>query len=162
VLESEQIIVGKNKSRHEYNNRIRQLRGYKSPYPEVGERVICLRNDHELGIINGEQYKVLELVTVTDEIQRLDMVVEPVTGGQPIEVHCHTHHFLGQEKQLDKFYWEKREAQEFDFAYAVTCHKAQGSQFKNPVIFDESWGAFRWQWLYTAVTRAQTSFTLVI
>lgn len=162
VLESEQIIVGKNKTRHNFNNRIRQLRGFKDKYPEVGERVICLRNDNEQGLINGEQYNVVEVITVTEEIERLDMVVEPVTGGPPIEVHCHTHHFLGKEKELEKHYWEKREAQEFDYAYAVTCHKAQGSQFKNPVIFNESWGADRFKWLYTATTRAQQSFTLVL
>jgi exodeoxyribonuclease-5 len=128
----------------------------------VGERVICLRNNNELGIMNGGQYRVVEMITVTEEIQRLDMVVEPWEGGDPVEVHCHTHHFLGKEKELDKFYWEKREAEEFDFGYAITCHKAQGSQFKNPLIFNESWGADRFKWLYTAWTRAQETATLII
>lgn len=162
VMDSEQVIVGKNETRHKYNARIRALRGHKDKYPEVGERVICLRNDNDLGLINGGQYRVLEMITVTEEIQRLDMVIEPWEGGDAIEVHCHTHHFLGKEKELDKFYWEKREAQEFDFGYAITCHKAQGSQFKNPLIFNESWGADRFKWLYTAWTRAQETATLII
>lgn len=162
VMESEQVIVGKNKSRHAYNSRIRELRGYKDKFPEIGEKVVCLRNDHELGLINGGQYKVVDMVTITEEIDRLDMVIEPWEGGMPVEVHCHTHHFLGKEKDLEKHYWEKRDAQEFDFGYAMTCHKVQGSQFKNPLIFNESWGAHRFQWLYTAVTRAQESFTLVL
>jgi exodeoxyribonuclease-5 len=162
VMDSEQVIVGKNETRHKYNDRIRALRGHKDKYPEVGERVICLRNNNELGIMNGGQYRVVEMITVTEEIQRLDMVVEPWEGGDPVEVHCHTHHFLGKEKELDKFYWEKREAEEFDFGYAITCHKAQGSQFKNPLIFNESWGADRFKWLYTAWTRAQETATLII
>ena len=45
----------------------------------------------------------------------------------------------------------------FEFAYAVTCHKAQGSEFDFVIVFDESYvfGAERYRWLYTAVTRAK-------
>lgn len=162
VMESEQVIVGTNKTRHKYNNRIRQLRGYEGKYPNPGEKLVCLRNNNELGLINGGVYKVLDVITVTEEINRIDMVVEPWDGGNAVEVHCHTHHFTGDEKNLDKFYWEKREAEEFDFGYALTCHKTQGSQFKNPLIFNESWGANRFRWLYTATTRAIDSLTLVL
>ena len=51
----------------------------------------------------------------------------------------------------------------FEFAYAVTCHKAQGSEFDFVVVFDES-GAFREdraRWLYTAVTRAREKLLLI-
>ena len=42
----------------------------------------------------------------------------------------------------------------FEFAYAVTCHKAQGSEYDFVVVIDES-GYFEdgKEWLYTAVTR---------
>lgn len=42
----------------------------------------------------------------------------------------------------------------FEFAYGVTCHKAQGSEFDFVVVFDESWafGSERSRWLYTACT----------
>lgn len=45
------------------------------------------------------------------------------------------------------------------FAYAVTCHKAQGGQWKN-VFVEQSWlptgkpDADYYRWLYTAITRA--------
>ena len=48
-------------------------------------------------------------------------------------------------------------SQEFDYGYAITCHKSQGSQWNSVLIFDESW-CFREdakRWLYTAITRAQ-------
>ncbi len=50
----------------------------------------------------------------------------------------------------------------FEFAYAVTCHKAQGSEYGNVVVFDES-GCFRERsaWLYTAVTRAKKKLTII-
>ncbi|MBQ9729483.1 MAG: ATP-binding domain-containing protein [Clostridia bacterium] len=51
----------------------------------------------------------------------------------------------------------------FEFAYAITCHKAQGSEFDFVVVFDES-GAFgeeRNKWLYTAITRAKDKLLIV-
>jgi hypothetical protein len=51
----------------------------------------------------------------------------------------------------------------FEFAYAVTCHKAQGSEFDFVIVFDESW-AFNEEknrWLYTAITRAKEKLLIV-
>ncbi len=51
----------------------------------------------------------------------------------------------------------------FEFAYAVTCHKAQGSEFDFVVVFDEAW-AFndeRHRWLYTAITRAKEKLLII-
>ena len=51
----------------------------------------------------------------------------------------------------------------FEFAYAVTCHKAQGSEFDFVVVFDESWafGDEANRWLYTAITRAKDKLLLI-
>ena len=51
----------------------------------------------------------------------------------------------------------------FEFAYAITCHKAQGSEFDSGVVFDESWlfGEDRHRWLYTAITRAKKRLLIV-
>ena len=51
----------------------------------------------------------------------------------------------------------------FEFAYAITCHKAQGSEFNYAVVFDESYvfGEERRRWLYTAVTRAKEKLIIV-
>ena len=51
----------------------------------------------------------------------------------------------------------------FEFAYAVTCHKAQGSEFDFVVVFDESWafGEEKNRWLYTAITRAKEKLLIV-
>lgn len=51
----------------------------------------------------------------------------------------------------------------FEFAYAVTCHKAQGSEFDFVIVFDES-GAFgedKNRWLYTAITRAKKKLLVI-
>ncbi len=51
----------------------------------------------------------------------------------------------------------------FEFAYAITCHKAQGSEFDWVVVFDESWlfGEDRFRWMYTAITRAKKRLLIV-
>jgi exodeoxyribonuclease-5 len=57
----------------------------------------------------------------------------------------------------------RRRTDEFDYGYALTVHKAQGSQWDRVVLFDESF-AFpdsRSRWLYTAITRAAESITIV-
>lgn len=51
----------------------------------------------------------------------------------------------------------------FEFAYAVTCHKAQGSEFDFVIVFDESWvfGEEKDRWLYTAITRAKDKLLII-
>ncbi len=60
--------------------------------------------------------------------------------------------------------WQlRRRHDDFDYGYALTVHKAQGSQWDNVVLFDESY-AFRehaQRWLYTGITRAAETLTIV-
>ena len=52
----------------------------------------------------------------------------------------------------------------FDFGYALTVHKAQGSQAKRVVMFEERFPKMddeMWRrWLYTGVTRAEEELYL--
>lgn len=52
---------------------------------------------------------------------------------------------------------------DFDYAYAISVHKAQGSQFGKVVLFDESdcFRAYKKQWLYTAITRASEKLIII-
>jgi exodeoxyribonuclease-5 len=53
----------------------------------------------------------------------------------------------------------------WDFGYALTVHKAQGSQARAALVFEERFARSDeadWRrWLYTAVTRAQLELTIV-
>jgi hypothetical protein len=62
--------------------------------------------------------------------------------------------FEGGEADLP--YPVRRESDEFDYGYALTVHKAQGSQWDDVMLFDESYafGEHRNRWLYTGLTRA--------
>jgi exodeoxyribonuclease-5 len=65
---------------------------------------------------------------------------------------------------MEAFEWGQRKRyDEFDFGYVLTVHKAQGSQWNDVVLFDESF-AFpdsRARWLYTGITRAAKRLTVV-
>lgn len=159
MLAFDQTIVGKNVTRKAVNQRFRGLLGHSEEYPMVGDKIVCLRNNHELGLLNGAIFYVTGLDGVMD--QKVHMSVRPEDGRVSIEVSAHEHYFLGTDDQLKWF--EKGEAQSFDYGYALTCHKAQGSQWKDVCVFDQSFifRTDRWKWLYTAITRASDSVTVV-
>ncbi len=53
---------------------------------------------------------------------------------------------------------------EFVYAYAITCHKAQGSQWPKILVFEERFPFNKEEharWLYTAVTRAEEKIVLI-
>ena len=69
--------------------------------------------------------------------------------------------FEGTEGELA--YPLRRESDEFDYGYALTVHKAQGSQWDDVMLFDESFAfrEHRARWLYTGLTRASKRLTVV-
>lgn len=52
---------------------------------------------------------------------------------------------------------------QFDFGYAISCHKSQGSEWDNIIVFDESkvFPTNREKWLYTAITRAKKNLIII-
>ncbi len=159
ILAADQVLVGTNRTRKRFNDRMRELKGYASPTPEAGEKLVCLRNNKKKGLLNGGIWKVAAKKTPRRE--RTRMVVEPEDGGPSVPISVPAAMFTEGPENVP---WaERRSADEFDFGYALTVHKAQGSQWDNVVLFDESF-AFRdhaARWLYTGVTRAAKKLTVV-
>ena len=53
---------------------------------------------------------------------------------------------------------------EFTYAYAITCHKSQGSEWNKVLVLEESFPFDKKEhirWLYTACTRASEKLVLV-
>lgn len=164
VLNADQLLCGLNKTRMAFNRRIRTLKGLCGTaypwHPTIGDRLICLRNNREKHLFNGGLW---DIDKVQDKMGRLDMDVTSLDEDRdPVSVKVFEEFFNGTEAGLD---WrERRNCEEFTFGWAITCHKSQGSQWDNVIIFDES-GAFRESrsnWLYTAVTRAAEKVTVVV
>jgi len=155
ALDADQILVGMNRTRRQVNLRIRQLCGHEGVVPEVGERLVCLRNNHELGLLNGSIWFVTKAYGDDDPVV---LTVRPEDERWTQDILAHRAHFAGEE--LD--HWTRLEAEEFAYGYALTCHKSQGSQWDNVLVIDES-GVFRHnsrRWLYTAITRAAEKVTV--
>lgn len=167
VLAADQVLVGKNFTRSAYNTRIRDLKGYKNHIPQVGERLICTKNDATKGILNGGLFRVEEIdkpKTGKAANGELNMLVQSLDEPErrPVRVEVLAACFNGK---LDGLPWQARKGlQEFAFGYALTVHKSQGSQWPDVMLFDErsSLGGDPRRWLYTGLTRAVKKVTVVM
>ncbi|KQT19590.1 ATP-binding protein [Methylobacterium sp. Leaf399] len=165
VLEADQVLVGMNKTRRLYNNRLRELAGHTDPMPAVGEKLVCLRNDRTKGLLNGSTWTVHALRgAARPDAIRLDVVPEddPALRRRPIDITVLRAIIAGSEEEIP--FALKRETDEFTYGYALTVHKAQGSQWDDVVLFDESFAfrEHRARWLYTGLTRAARAITVVV
>lgn len=154
VLDADQLLVGRNVTRRSSNARVRQLRGLSGEFPKTGDKLVCLRNNHDVGLLNGQIWD-----TVEDSTFDGDYVYMKLRGeeGDKVEVMAHPHHFRGTQPE----FYDRQNAEEFDFGYALTVHKAQGSQWDSVVLLDEWYSRDRKQWLYTAITRAAERITII-
>jgi exodeoxyribonuclease-5 len=164
VLAADIVIVGRNRTRHACNAKIRRLLGRAdSPAPIAGDRVICLRNDHDLGILNGTQWKVDHCLPDLDKLTAKIEITSADDDDRPDTVECETwlHHFMAREDELTAV--DRRKRAELDFGNAVTCHRSQGSEWPNVVVFDEgsAFGSNAARWRYTAFSRASRSLVVI-
>lgn len=163
LLSVDQILVGTNESRSAFNAAVRELQGLAGSLPLMGDRLVCLRNDSDLGIFNGGIFKVERIIGQNRLENSIDLMIasEDDPGFEPAEVSVLNQCFSGG---LQDLAWSiRRDRQEFDYGYALTVHKAQGSQWPSVLIMDESemFGSNGKRWLYTAITRAAESVTIV-
>jgi exodeoxyribonuclease-5 len=163
VLDADQVLVGTNRTRRRYNQRLRELKGFTTDYPQSGDKLVCLRNDPTKGLLNGSLWQVMSSSRETVK-PGINLMIRPEDddmdrGASKIKLLKAA--FEDVETEIP---WTTRKRyDEFDFGYALTVHKAQGSQWNNVVLFDESY-AFRdsrERWLYTAITRAAETLTIV-
>ena len=165
ALQADQVLVGMNKTRRLYNNRLRELAGHTDPMPAVGEKLVCLRNDRTKGLLNGSTWTVhAQRSSPRSDTVRLDVVPEddPALRRRPVDIKVLKAVMSGSEEEIPAFL--KRETDEFTYGYALTVHKAQGSQWDDVVLFDESFAfrEHRARWLYTGLTRAAKRITVVV
>jgi exodeoxyribonuclease-5 len=161
VIGADQVLVGRNVTRRAYNARLRERRGFADPLPMAGDKLVCLRNNRRKGLFNGGLWVVKERPK-GKQIIRMRLKPDEDFGERHVKVSVRPECFTGAIEQLE---WPKRKPfDEFDFGYVLTVHKAQGSQWDDVVLFDES-GAFSdncERWLYTGVTRAAKQLTVVV
>ncbi|WP_370193256.1 MULTISPECIES: ATP-dependent RecD-like DNA helicase [Aurantimonas] len=163
VLAADQVLVGTNRTRRRYNARLRELKGFEGPLPMSGDKLVCLRNDPAKGLLNGSLWQVMTASRETTK-PGVNLIVKP--DDDDIDQGAAKIRLLKaafEDPDADIPWPTKKRFDDFDYGYALTVHKAQGSQWNNVMLFDESW-AFketRERWLYTAITRAAERLTIV-
>ena len=162
VLEADQVLVGRNATRRAHNIRMRERRGFEDKLPAAGDKLVCLRNNRRKGLFNGSLWSVKERGARRTGIMTMRLLPDDDSGARGVKVSVRPECFCGGIEQID---WARRKPyDEFDYGYVLTVHKAQGSQWDDVVLFDESvvFGESRQRWLYTGVTRAAQRLTVVM
>ncbi len=152
------ILCGYNKTRKHLNTYIRNALGFDDSHPMVGDRVICLRNNHRSRIYNGMLGTIRRIAVSSARSYEVDIDVD---GQRETYTGIISSEQFGQDTALN--FTQNRALYHgmdlFDFGYALTVHKAQGSQAKKVMLFEERFARMtddQWRrWLYTAVTRAE-------
>src|SRR5262249_23099464 len=139
-----------NKTRVAINHYVRNLRG-RSRLIQSGDKIISLKNNRSLGLFNGLQGIVTKVRS-----GRLDFRADNGIEYQAIRFDPNT---FGCEKAEFLYY---SDLHPFDHANAITCHKAQGSEWNRVMVFPKPcryWDERRWN--YTAASRAKLRLTWV-
>lgn len=177
---ADQILVAKNETRRKVNQ---LMRGYLHNVfddinPINGDKVICLRNywdepneindvmvNGTIGYISNIQeiphphplLRNTRIVNFTPDYSQYkfnDLLIDNqlLTTGYPII----------NQKNFNMFKRLPNRPKEFDYGYAITCHKSQGSEYDKVLVFEE-WlkGGDHSRWLYTAATRAKEKLVIV-
>ncbi|WP_187967924.1 ATP-dependent DNA helicase [Aquibium microcysteis] len=164
VPQADTILVGRNTTRQRFNARLRELKNFTGNRPREGETLICLKNDKECKISNGETFVVADVKKPRGGLIKMTLCDLSDSDRKPVDVKVRQQFFEDDIAASKLPYDDLKGTQQFTYGYAITGHKSQGSQWQNVVVFDES-QIFREdadRWLYTAVTRASEKLTLVI
>jgi len=164
LLAADQVLCGINRTRRTLNADIRKMLGFDQPQtPMSGEKLICLKNNRDKGLFNGGMWQVAAEPPPVFDGEIFELKVNSLDlAGRTAKVKVPLQFFCAEEDKLPAS--KHRKFDEFDWGYAITVHKSQGSQWDNVLVMNENY-CFREtaiQWLYTAVTRAAEKLTLVI
>lgn len=150
LTEVDQVICAFNKTRVNINTQIRNALGF-SGVLNVGERIMCLKNNRRQGLFNGMQGTVVALYKGPRGRKLMDFEFDGFI-------------YTGVAYEEDQFGQETYKIKHgggdspnpFDYAYCITCHKSQGDEWNDVLVIEQrcqKWSHRRWA--YTAASRAK-------
>lgn len=185
---ADQIITATNKKRKVINDYMRAAAG-RGPEPESGDKVICCRNCWDITDISGENALVNGTIGTIEGLYKNSRSYPIYNFPNPVPIvttEIRTENgewFHGIDidykslKEGVKFLTPQQEFQiyrrddlkglepiEFNYGYAITGHRAQGSEWEKVLVFEERFPFDKEEharWLYTACTRASNKLVLV-
>ena len=180
---ADQILCGKNITRHTMNNYYRNMRyGEDIPAPIVGDKVICLKNNWDKitatgdALVNGTIGTIEEIATYPNPWLNpmciIDFAPETIDETDPRDQVFHellmdykliTTKEATVNKENFRMFPKQLRPEQFDYGYCITVHKSQGSEYDKVLVLEEVLKrADHARWLYTACTRAAQKLTLVL
>jgi exodeoxyribonuclease-5 len=169
-----QLLCGTNAKRWRTTRELRKRAGISHLGPVEGELMLCVKNSRQhTGLVNGT---MLMMTTDTGILKSGDVTCHlgmKDEDGTPYALSCiqavleETYLGKGGATAPERAIFHAKKGQhihQIDWGYVLTVHKSQGSQWDDVLVYDES-SMFRdqsRQWLYTAVTRAAKTLTLVM
>ena len=158
-LWADQVLCCTNKNKTEINKAIREYKGFKSQIPEVGDKLMCLKNNWYNLPISGENYELVNGMTgYVEEI--IDATFSPYYNTMKILFSLEFDRSIVYETTidlnpfLDKEPIDIKGIDSFDFGYACTIHKAQGAQWEKVLVIGKNGFGDKKKLYYTAATRA--------
>lgn len=181
MLGADIVLCGRNDTRHKLNKKMRQLK-WSDKYqdgPLNGDKLICLHNYwkitdkyDETPLVNGMIGEVSRIKTTNTRLLQPKLTARFVneTGDVFDKNHMNIDYKMltKHEPTINSYNWRDfykvQKPLLFDYAYAITTHKSQGSQWDKVLVFAEVMGNKEdyYRWLYTSVTRAAEKCVLVI
>lgn len=173
---ADQIIAGRNATVAKVNQQARQWLGFEGELPVPGDKLICKRNAWDTILFDGKFPTALVngLIGYCTYVEQRERRESVPWRSQPVAITEHLLNLRPTWEEAAEFtelkfnpraLWENKQARGdmkgilFNFAYCVTCHAAQGSEWENVLLYDDSWPdpndpLFQARWRYTGVTRA--------
>lgn len=170
LMWADQILAGTNFIKSSINKTVRKALNRHGDLPEVGDKIICLKNYWDttnrmfsplvngmIGYVDKIYIKVDNDDAVTGHYFVCDFKAEGEEMYPYRRLQLDANIFKNLAPMIDSDFYKQ-----FDYAYAITVHKAQGSEWDKVVIFDEYFkGTNHTKWLYTAITRAKEKLVLI-
>lgn len=169
------FLCWRNQTRVHINRTVREYFGHAGKPPQKGEPVVCLRNMPEKGVFNGMRGIMTENAVALDDWWVLRAKIEfpdeeiPETEYEICRDQFHRHDTFKSIEELKAIGIDvdtmSGAGKLFDFGYAMTIHKFQGSQVPHAIVQvdwrpDYSKEDTR-RLAYTAVTRASERLTVL-
>lgn len=170
MLHGGQVICGTHATRRQLNTAMKRAAGYEADYPTgTGEKIICLRNRHDLGLINGMFLHLSDVQAhpCNERAFRATVRTEDgtcISGAQDFWRGEFDDHVCFDPHRHRREGAASRRLIQSSWGYAITCHKSQGSQFPTVIVVDDGFGHTaddRKRWLYTAITRAERGLLIL-
>lgn len=165
LLNIEQIICGTNRTRNQANNYIRELKGFTEKLPLKGEKLVCLKNNREMKVFNGQLFETVDPYFKPSQAKGTFKIYLSEEDRDDFQAEIFDDEFLRDEPREKRWRLMKDHPKilQMCYGYCLTCHKSQGSQWKNICVFDESdcFKEDKWRWLYTAITRSEDKIIIL-